>query len=378
MKVLNVNCTLDPVGGGGAAERTFQMSRALAKAGIPCTVLTLDVGLIPERIQELEGTRVIALHCLFKRFYIPALSYALVQKALEEADIVHLMGHWSLLNALVYFLVRRLHKPYVVCAAGTLPIYGRSKSLKRCYNWIVGRRIIQNANACIAITGDERSHFETYGVEASQVVVIPNGINPDNYPESDGAEFRSKYGLGDYPFILFVGRLNSIKGPDLLLRAFCKVKDGFQVHRMVFAGPDEGMLSELREIAAAHGISDRVLFTGYLGGVAKSQAFHASELVVIPSRQEAMSIVVLEAGIAGKPVLITDRCGFDEIASRGGGQVVPASVDGLQRGLAEILRDQAKLNAMGTNLRKYTLEHFDWDSIVHRYLELYTRILRSG
>jgi glycosyltransferase involved in cell wall biosynthesis len=197
--------------------------------------------------------------------------------------------------------VRRLRKPYVVCSAGALPIYGRSKSLKRLYNWIVGRRIIQNANAYIAITGDERSHFEAYGVEANQVVVIPNGINTDNYPESDGAEFRRKYGLGDYPFILFVGRLNSIKGPDLLLRAFCKVKDDFQVHRMVFAGPDEGMLSELRETAAAHEISDRVLFCRLSGWGCQEQAFHASELVVIPSRQEAMSIVVLEAGIAGKP-----------------------------------------------------------------------------
>ena len=57
MKVLNVNMSLDPATGGGTAERTFQISKFLAKVGIECTVLTTDLGLTPERIKAMERVK---------------------------------------------------------------------------------------------------------------------------------------------------------------------------------------------------------------------------------------------------------------------------------------------------------------------------------
>ena len=375
MKVLNVNMSLDPVTGGGTAERTFQISRSLVKAGIECTVLTTDLGVTAERIKALDGVNVIALPCLLKRFYISRFPYRKIKKIVEVADIVHLMGHWTFMNALVYLAVHSLNKPYVVCPAGALPIYGRSKFIKKLYNWAIGSKIIRNANGHIAIAVNEINQFQDYGVEVNKISIIPNGINVEDFQTANIADFRKKYGFGDAPFMLFVGRLNSIKGPDLLLRAFCNVKDKFSNYHLVFAGPDGGMLSELKDMVIEFSASDRVHFLGYLGGADKSQAYHAADLTVIPSRQEAMSIVVLEAAITGTPVLLTEQCGFSEVASIGGGQVVPASVDGLQKGLIRILRDPAKLRAMGTNLKKYTCEHFTWDSVINKYLKLYSQIL---
>ena len=70
MKVLSVNATLDPVAGGGTAERTFQLSRHLALAGVECSVLTLDLGLQPERITDLRPSTVTALHCTVPRYFL--------------------------------------------------------------------------------------------------------------------------------------------------------------------------------------------------------------------------------------------------------------------------------------------------------------------
>jgi len=376
MKILNVNMSLDPVTGGGSAERTFQMSRFLAKTGIECTVLTTDFGLTPEHINKAtEGVKVIALPCLFKRFYFPKFSYKQIKQIVEYADIVHLMCHWTFLNALVYFIGKRLNKPYVICPAGALLVYGRSKILKRLYNWVIGKRIIRNANGYIAITADEINQLKAYGVEADEVSIIPNAINPEDFQANDIADFRRKYGLSDCPFIMFMGRLNSIKGPDLLLRAFCNVKDELKPYHLVFAGPDGGMLAKLKETVAKLGIGGRVHFIDYLGGEDKSQAYYAADIVVIPSRHEAMSIVVLEAGITGTPVLLTDKCGFDEVSNIGGGQIVPASVDGLQKGLIEILRNPNQLKEKGENLKKYIYDNFIWNSVVNKYLKLYDKIL---
>ena len=375
LKVLNVNMSLDPVTGGGTAERTFQISRSLVKAGIECTVLTTDLGLTQERIKAIGRAKVIVLPCLIRRFYVPKFSYKQIKNIVEGIDVVHLMGHWTFINALVYSIAHRLNKPYVVCPAGALPIYGRSRIIKKIYNYVIGKRIIHNANGYIAIAVNEINQFQAYGVGAGKISIIPNGINTEDFQATDAAGFRKKYGLGNNSFIMFMGRLNSIKGPDLLLRAFCNVKDKLQDFHLVFAGPDGGMLSELQEMVIEFSAIDRVHFLGYLGGADKSQAYHAADLLVIPSRQEAMSIVVLEAGITGTPVLLTDQCGFDEIAKIDSGKVVPASVEGLQNGLLEILRDPAQLKSMGANLKKYVYEHFIWDSVINKYLKLYRQIL---
>ena len=377
MKVLNINVSLDPVTGGGTAERTFQMSRFIAKAGISCSILTTDIGLTLEHREKLKGIELLACPCLWERFYLPRCSYGQIKRLIESADIVHLMGHWSFLNALAYLLIRRAGKPYVVCPAGALPIYGRSRNLKRFYNWVIGRKIIQNANCCIAITESEIPQMEKYGVTSDKIVVIPNGINLDEVTSQDTCGFRKRYGLEDTKFLLFVGRLSPIKGPDLLLRAFCKLKDAFPAYGLVFAGPDGGMLSELKKIASECDLGERAHFVGYLGGEEKFQAYREADLLVIPSRQEAMSIVVLEAGSVGTPVLLTDRCGFSDISDIGGGLVVSACAEGLEKGLAELLSDRAKLQSMGSELMRYTREKFSWDVIVNSYRRLYDQLLAS-
>jgi glycosyltransferase involved in cell wall biosynthesis len=88
-----------------------------------------------------------------------------------------------------------------------------------------------------------------------------------------------------------------------------------------------------------------------------------------------MSIVVLEAGITGTPVLITDQCGFDDVAAVAGGMVVAASIEGLEKGLLSMTCDPKKLEIMGQNLGEFTRKNFLWDHIVNRYLELFSRIM---
>jgi glycosyltransferase involved in cell wall biosynthesis len=375
MKILNVIMSLDPVNGGGGVERTFQMSRSFINAGMECTVLTTDLRLTQERLKELEGIDVIALPCLNERFYLPKFSFTVVRKIIENVDIIHLMGHWTLLNSLVYLLARYLKKPYCICPAGSLPVFGRSRFIKKFYNWIIGRRIVQNASGHVAIAENEISHFKKYGVDLESISIIPNGINSNDFLADDVAGLRKKLDLEEIPFILFLGRLNIIKGPDLLLKAFDNIKNKLQDIHLVFVGPDDGMLSELKQMVSGYELQDRVHFIGYLGGADKSNAYHAADLLVIPSRQEAMSIVVLEAGISGTPVLLTDQCGFNVIEEIGGGSVVQATVAGLELGLVEILRDKDRLKSMGSNLKQYTYDNFTWDSVIGKYLILFDQIL---
>lgn len=376
LRILNVNDTLDLKAGGGTAERTFQMSRFLAKNGAICEVLTLDsIYLDEQRILALRPAKVTVLSYIWRRFNVPSFSWGAIQNAVAGTDIIHLMGHWSLLNSLVYLAARRAGKPYVVCPAGALPIFGRSRWLKRIYNYVVGNAIIRNAAGWIAVTEGEFQDFAEYGIDATRVTVIPNGICADDFPVVDIAEFKLRYGLFDAPTLLFMGRLNLIKGPDLLLQAFMIVRRSFPKYHLVFVGPDGGMLDSLRETVARADLNDYVHFLGYLGGLDKSAAYRSADLLVVSSRQEAMSIVAIEAGICGTPALITDKCGLGEVCSIDTKLEVPASVEGLSKGILSLLDDAVALKQTGQSWLGFVKRKYLWDSLIPNYLELYKGIL---
>lgn len=376
LRVLNVNDTLDLKTGGGTAERTFQMSRHLARHGAHCQVLTIDSAhLDDQRIAALRPAELVVLPCLWRRFNFPKMDWGTIRKLVDKADVIHLMGHWSILNVLVYFAARRVGKPYVICPAGALPLFGRSRWLKRTFNFLVGSDIVLNASGWIAVTTGEFHQFEEYGVPSSRVTVIPNGVSEEDFPLVDVDEFKRRRGLPDAPIILFMGRLNPIKGPDLLLEAFILARGSFPDFHLVFAGPDGGMQLILQKVAEQKGVSGCVHFLGHVSGTDKAAAYRMARLLVVPSRQEAMSIVAIEAGFCGTPVLLTDQCGFSDVKMINARLEAPATVHGIAEGLTHLLGDPKELSAISSVWSKFVKQQYSWPSLVPEYFRLYNSIL---
>jgi len=217
--------------------------------------------------------------------------------------------------------------------------------------------------------------FKRYGVDPKNVVVIPNGINRQDFPKVDAEIFLSKFSLKNVPFLLFMGRLNLIKGPDILLSAFIQLADNYPDLHLVFAGPDEGMLPSLMDAVKNAGLLNRVHFLGYLAGDEKNAAYRAARLLVIPSRQEAMSIVAIEAGICGLPALMTDQCGFGEVREVDARLEVPATREGIVSGLTALLDRGATLPALAEKWTIFIERNFTWSTIGPKYCELYRTIL---
>ena len=285
------------------------------------------------------------------------------------------MGHWSVLNTMVYFVLRHMGRPYVVCPAGALPLFGRSAWFKRLYNLLAGRSIIRNAAAWIAVTEGELPHFEAYGVPAQKVTVIPNGVCEDDFFMTSDQSLSARYGWVEGPVILFMGRLNPIKGPDLLLEAFISVCKQLSDYQLVFAGPDGGMRPDLLASAQAHGLGDRVHFLGHVDGQDKARLYRHAALLVVPSRQEAMSIVALEAGICGTAVLLTDQCGFSGIRAVDPRLEVPATATAIAAGLVRLLADPSVLTQVAPIWKRFVSQHYAWETMAPNYLTLYRNIL---
>ena len=131
------------------------------------------------------------------------------------------------------------------------------------------------------------------------------------------------------------------------------------------------------ERGAAARIDHRVHFLGFVAGKDKSAAYHMARLLVVPSRQEAMSIVALEAGICGIPVMLTDQCGFGEIKVVDPRFEVAATVEALAEGVLNLLGQPDSLDAAAFKLKQFVSQKYLWASLVERYLDLYRSLIKG-
>lgn len=377
MRILNVVSVLAAKEGGGNAERTVQLSRAISLRAESCKIITLDIGNWQARREQLGNAALMVLPCLNERYQLPIPLWARVVEQVRQADVIHFIGYWSSLAVLVSLAAKRCGVPCIVSPAGALSIYGRSKFKKLIYNWIIGRRFVGKAAGWIAVTKSELPDFGRYEVPIEQVAIIPNGIVEADYVCSDEDLVRLRDRLPFGSFILFMGRLNPIKGPDLLLEAYIRVHHKFPGVNLVYAGPDEGMRASLELRAKECGISDKVCFLGFVGGVEKVAIYRAATMLVVPSRMEAMSIVAVEAGICGISVLITDQCGLSDLSEVNAGLVVNASEESLAAGLKLALSDLDRLRVWGEEWQSLVRERFLWRDLASRFKDYFEQIISS-
>lgn len=369
MNILHVNMSLDPVTGGGTAERVRQLHLSMSKIdGISSRVLSVESG---EQSLLLESDDVVLLPCWSRRWYLPAPKLFTMYRMVRQADVIHLVNHWTIINAIIYWLARMTGTPYVVCPAGALSLFGRSQGFKRWYNWVVGISLVKYSAAAIVVSEDEVEVLKQYGAAAGHIQHIPNGVRLEDFSYTDEQLFRKHIDIGNADYLLFVGRLNEIKGPDILLDAFVECSSDFPDLHLVFAGPDGGMLDVLKYEAVKAELTDRVHFVGYTGGELKSSAYHGASLLVVPSRQEAMSIVALEGAVCAVPVVLTDRCGFDLLAEAGAAKLTVASTSGISAVISELMNDAVLRKKMGAKGQQLAIDAYTWEVASSRYVELF-------
>ncbi len=372
LRILHSTDTLDRERGGGTASRTLDVAAQIARRGAKVSVVSLQREKRRPLRTSANGVTSIAYPDLHDRFHVPNLWFLRgLGEIVADHDVVHLMGHWSLINLIVARHARRRGVPYVICPAGALQRWGRSTALKLAYDHLLGgRRMVNQASAFVAVVGSELDDFRRSGLGARRVTVIPNGADFERPTTRRVPQTCSATGSRRY--VLFLGRLHPIKGPDLLLSAFSSVADEIDLD-VIFAGPANGSEQELQRLHESSGLVDRVRFAGFVDGQEKEDLLAGCALLAIPSRKEAMSMVVLEAAIHGKPVIATTECGLDELLSDGGGWLVAPTAQAIATALRAANR--AELETEGARLRSTVERHFSWDVVADQYLEFYRAVL---
>ena len=225
----------------------------------------------------------------------------------EEFDIIHAHDWLSIPAGLV--AKEATGKPLIVHIHATeFDRSGGQGVDQRVYD--VEREGMQKADAVIAVSNLTKSIIVTkYGIPESKIEVIHNGVNEIIGGNVDINLTALKE---EYKLVLFVGRLTIQKGPDIFLKVAREVLAHYEKVIFIVAGSGD-MKEQLINEAAALGISDRVIFTGFMRDESLRKLFSSADLFVMPSVSEPFGITALESLISGTPVLVSKQSGASEV-----------------------------------------------------------------
>ena len=193
-----------------------------------------------------------------------------------------------------------------------------------------------------------------FGVPADKMVVIPNGI-PDF-----AADLPLPKPAGETPLILFAGEVGPRKGAGLLLEALAMLRQKTPRWRCTVAG--NGDIPEYRAMAQMLGLKDRVSFTGWVNADQVHALMRDADIVILPSRIEALPLSLIEGACAGAALVSSNAGASAEIARQGrNGVIVPLESEAIADVLAALLADPARLDAMQLASRALFLERFRID-----------------
>lgn len=196
--------------------------------------------------------------------------------------------------------------------------------------------------------------LRAYGVR-SEAVIIPTGIELDEFRHGDGAAFRQRHGIpAARPLLNFVGRVAFEKNIDFLLRMLVRVRQEVPEVLLVIAGQGPAV-AHLRELVERWALQDNVLFIGYLSRQGELQdCYAAGDIFVFASRTETQGLVLLEAMALGVPVVSTAVMGTRDVLHAGEGAVIaPDDEAGFAGEVVALLRDRDRCATLGAAARHY-------------------------
>ena len=205
----------------------------------------------------------------------------------------------------------------------------------------------------IVILGDFFVHEfrDRLGLPAHKLTVIHNGI-PDFAPDLA----IPKAANGDR-LILFAGEVGPRKGAGLLLEALAMLRRSHQGWRCIIAG--NGDIPEYKAMAGMLGLKDRLSFTGWVGSDEVHMLMRHADVVVLPSRIEALPLSLIEGACAGAALVSSNAGASADVTCEGrNGRVVPLESEAIAGALGHLLADPTLLAAMQVESRKIFLERF--------------------
>lgn len=398
------SCPLAPLGGkdtGGMNVYIRELSRELAKQGIQIDIFTRSQQPnIPTVVDYQEGIRIIHLKAGCREPFDKNNVWFHLPEFLENINkfIRNKNGGYALIHSHYWLsgwvgtalsslygipLVHMFHTLGYLKDQVTKPLGAAESSIRL----RVEAQIAKQADHLVVASNREKSQLiQSYAVPPEKISTIPCGVNTHLFRSLPSRQSKSHLNLPDKRYILFVGRIDPVKGIDILLKAMRIVKDQADnadaICLLVIGGdgnqsayPEDREIHKLKQLTMNLGLGDRVMFLGSQKQELLPFLYSAAEMSVLPSRYESFGMAALEAMACGVPVIASDVGGLPSfIQDNKTGFLVPSENETLLAAkILTLLNDASLRECMGKEARQ-TANEFSWKQIAGQMISLYTAL----
>ena len=238
--------------------------------------------------------------------------------------------------------------------------------------------IARAAASVVVWTDDEKEAVVNYcGVDSDNVSVIPPGVDLSRFHPMSQRQSRDYLGYGPEKNILFVGRLEPLKGIDNLFRAVASLENLKFISLSVVGGDGNSQeKTRLEALVKKMRLNQTVHFLGPIPQEELPIHYNAADVCVLPSYYESFGLAALEAAACGKPVVASEVGGLPAIVNDGvtGYLVPPKRMDVIAERLCELLEDDLLRVHMGTAARIHA-ESLGWDSSADSLLRCFRELV---
>ncbi|MGD0329366.1 MAG: glycosyltransferase family 4 protein [Nitrososphaeria archaeon] len=382
MRVLMLSWEYPPNIIGGIARHVNELSKFLVKKGVDVTVITPET-----HGSQLTETRD-GIHVVRTQIQIPAPNFY---------NWIYLMNHFfskkiaQLIKDYGSFDIVHGHDWMVVPSASEAKLYTSSifvltfHSLE--FRRSLGSKTLESmmiesiewwgsydsSKIIVCSNSMKNDAMQKFSINPSKISVIPNGIDSERLNINvEVSKTRESYGVyWKEQMILFVGRLTAQKGCEYLIRAMPQILSKYNAKLLIVGdGPSR---SYLESEASRLGVSNRVIFTGFLSDVEMVKLMKSTDVLVVPSIYEPFGIVALEGMAAGVPVVASGIDGLSEIISHeeNGIKVFPQNPSSIFWGVDRVLSDRGLAEHLKEKGRESIEKEFSWSIIAEKTLDLY-------
>jgi len=245
------------------------------------------------------------------------------------------------------------------------------------YDRVFGKPLLDRSNVVMALNRKNMVELERLGVSSDKILIIPNSINLREFISlPSGDLFRKKYGI-DNEYLLFNGRIVEHKGVHTLLEAMTKVRNELSLG-LVIIGRGEGKYhNKILKFLQNNGLNNNVLLLENLDREMLLSAYMGSKIFILPSFQEGLPTVLLEAMVMGKICIASKTAGYDLINDHINGYSFST---GNSSELAELIleiskTDPKKTYVIGLNAKNTVVNEFSWAINVSKIESVYRQLI---
>jgi D-inositol-3-phosphate glycosyltransferase len=249
---------------------------------------------------------------------------------------------------------------------------------------VAEERVARAADRVLVLTcGEARLLHRTYGLSGARLTVVPAGVDLDRFrPPADQVFDAFDVPGAPAPRLLFVGRLQPLKGPDVAIRTLAEVRRRFPTARLRIVGGTSGTghgldPDQLRALAGDLGVADGLDLEPALDQDSLARRYLDADVVLAPSRSETFGLVALEAQACGTPVVAADVPGLEAVVGAGGLLVPGHDPVDHARAVCDLLADPAR-RAAAAAAGIDTARSASWEHAVDRLLAVYGEVTETS